>query len=91
MSEVVDYAQPGAFLRALDSKAIDCRQQIAAMRRLIDQACDRRTIRFPSGARYLNKPPSFRPDVWISSQMRGVVRRRCQESANNRKGPTWVR
>lgn len=44
MSEVFHYARLEAFLLELDSKAVDCREKIASMRRMMDRACDDRTI-----------------------------------------------
>lgn len=44
MRDGIDYVQLAAFLQSLDSKSIDCRERIAAMRKMMDQACDSRVI-----------------------------------------------
>lgn len=71
MPEVLDHARLEALLRALDSKAIDCRQQIAAMRRLMDQACDSRTISLSQWRSLLEQVSllqarcvDIQPDAW---------------------------
>lgn len=71
MPEVLDHAQLEALLRALDSKAIDCRQQIAAMRRLMDQACDSRIISLSQWRSLLEQVSllqarcvDIQPDAW---------------------------
>lgn len=71
MPKVLDYVLLETYLLALDSQSIDCRERIAGMRHLMDQACDSRAITLSQWRSLLErvslvqaKCVDIRPDAW---------------------------
>lgn len=71
MQASLNHVQLESLLRELDSTAPDCREKIATMRRMMDEACDKRSITLSQWRSLLERVAlvqancfDLRPDAW---------------------------